>query len=151
MQLFNEEVKMAVVLDKTSRVIAGFTDEKAFVSDGCQLLFEKKLGDIRFIPLEDGSVQATYAQEGVALPLGTMNSEQLIEHYDRLQQQQQQQASATAEPKIDDGLPVVDPLLHEEDVADNKKQSNGNDIFTFDPSKDGEKEESEVEVLPPEG
>lgn len=78
MKIGNIEVGMVVVVDKTSRVVAGFSDASVINTEGYRFLFENKLGDIRFIPLEDGTVQAVAISEGVALPVGNMNSEQFI-------------------------------------------------------------------------
>lgn len=78
MKIGNIEVKMVVITDSTGRMIAGFSDTNIINTEGYRFLFESKLGDIKFIPLNDGSVQAVTVKENVALPVGAMNSEQLI-------------------------------------------------------------------------
>lgn len=78
MKIGDIDVKMVVIVDKTKRVVAGFSDTNIITTDGYNFLFENELDDIRFIPLEDGTVQAVAPSKGTALPVGTMNSEQFI-------------------------------------------------------------------------
>lgn len=78
MKIGDIDVKMVVIVDKTKRVVAGLSDTNIITTDGYNFLFENELGDIKFIPLDDGTVQAVAPSKGTALPVGTMNSEQFI-------------------------------------------------------------------------
>ena len=119
MHLCNEDLRMAVVTDPGNRIIAGFTDDDILVTQGFNLLFEKEIGDIRFIPLEDGSMQAIYKQKDVALPVGTIDSAELIKRYKEAQEKQQKMQEQTEVTVVDaDSTASVDPLVDIEDDDD---------------------------------
>lgn len=127
MRLCNEDLRMAVITDPANRIVAGFTDDDILVTQGFNLLFEKEIGDIRFIPLEDGSMQAIYKQKDVALPVGTIDSAELIKRYKEAQEKQQKMKEQNEVTVVDaDSTASVDPLVDIEDDDD--------DIITVDES-----------------
>ena len=114
MKVAGTEVNIIVITDKDGRLIAGFTQDDAIITGEFMALGEKKIGDLRFIQLEDDSVQVVPFREGAVFPIGTMDSTEFVTRFKELQKQKAAENSNNDEVTISsndttDDL-IVDPL-----------------------------------------
>ena len=124
MQIAGSEVSVIAITDKEGRLIAGFTQDDVIITGEFLVLGEKTVGDLRFIQLEDGTIQVVPFKEGAVFPVGTMNSSEFVTRFKELQKQRE------AEDKKHDDITI----------SSNEKS----DDFTVDPLEDVEIEDVEV-------
>lgn len=111
MKIANVEARLIVLTDKNGKVIAGFTQDDAIITADILVMVEKEVGDIRFVQLEDGSVQAAPNSKDIAFPVGTMNSTEFITKFKELQKQQEEQnKNSDVVTSDNDSALTVDPL-----------------------------------------
>lgn len=78
MKIGDKDIRALSVTDKSGRVLITITDDNTVTTEGIILYMEEKLGDVCYIPMDDGSVQAVYKQKDMSLPICAMNSEQFM-------------------------------------------------------------------------
>ena len=111
MKIANVEARLIVLTDKNGKVIAGFTQDDAIITADILVMVEKEVGDIRFVQLEDGSVQAAPNSKDISFPVGTMNSTEFITKFKELQKQQEEQnKNSDVVTSDNDSALTVDPL-----------------------------------------
>lgn len=114
MQIAGSEVSVIAIADKEGRLIAGFTQNDVIITGEFVALGEKVVGDLRFIQLEDGTIQVIPFREGAVFPVGTMNSSEFITRFKELQKQKEAEDSKNDGVKISSndksGDLAVDPL-----------------------------------------
>lgn len=78
MKIGTTELTALVVTDSNNRVVTVISDQNTIITQNIKFFAEENVGDIRFIPMDDGSVQAVLAKEGMTFPVSAMTSEQFI-------------------------------------------------------------------------